>query len=163
MSATVLHRSRGFPDGDYLPEVQTAFGDLAKTDIVTRIRKFFPDSGEHLLRRECLSGQPEDDAETPYRQLRKTFTALVAAFIESCRTEIQTDATRSRQISQLAVLSPIRKEPESELPIIVRLTPIDVRRVKVRIVKRSNGVPHPILPANIPKERLKKQDDRATV
>ena len=38
------------------------------------------------------------------------------------------------------------KEPESELAILVRSQPIEVRRVKVRIVSRTVGVPNPILP-----------------
>ena len=105
MSTAVLNHSRSRPTGDYLPELQTGFGDLGQTGIATRIRKFLRDCGEPFQRRECFSGQLDDGAEKRCRQRQKAFTALVAAVIESCRTEIQTDSTRSRQISRLGLLS----------------------------------------------------------
>lgn len=41
---------------------------------------------------------------------------------------------------------PVLRQPESELPIFVRSKPHNVRRVKVRILSRTIGVPNPILP-----------------
>lgn len=50
--------------------------------------------------------------------------------------------------SVVDAVTPVIKQPESDLEVVVLSPPIKVRQVKVRIAARTKGIPNPILPQN---------------